>query len=85
MEFWKEDSIYLHDDIVHKLGFDALVMRVAPEYDPFGETRIINARWEELLSIAAEMRGEIFELVNEADSWAQNTFAEYEMFTILGL
>ena len=85
MEYWKADSIFLHDDVMYELGFDSLIVKVIPAYDPFGETKITKPLWTEIVRLAEEMGGEIANLVREADVWAHTTFKEYEMFTILGL
>jgi len=84
-EFWKKDSIYMHDDIMYNLNFDALIHQVVPEYNPFGETKISKAQWMDMGKLAMEIGGEILELVKEADAWVQDAFAEHEVFTILGL
>lgn len=85
MEYWKPDSINLHDDIMYELAFDSLIMKVAPEYDPFGETRITKPQQDEIVHLSAEIGGDVAALVIEADKWVQDTFAEYGVFTILGI
>ena len=84
-EFWKEDSVCIHDDIMCELAFGSLIQKVIPEYDPFGITMITRARWKKIVDAASEMGGDIAVLVDEADVWAQETFREYGLFTILGI
>lgn len=45
--FWKEDSLFLHDNVLFKnQGFEDAVMEVIPTYDPFGETEIFLEIWK---------------------------------------
>ncbi|MBP3655373.1 MAG: hypothetical protein J6K32_01605 [Clostridia bacterium] len=85
MDFWREDSISLHDDVMYESGFDSLIMDHVPEYAPFGTTRISAASWAKIVQAARRTGGEIAELVLEADAWALGVFEEHEVFTILGL
>lgn len=45
--FWKDDSLFLHDDVMFKnQGFVDAVIDVIPTYDPFGETEITHEIWK---------------------------------------
>ena len=84
--FWKEDSISLHDDILFKTPeFVDSIMEVVPTYDPFGETEISFEAWKKIGMIIREKDKRSQELYQEADSWLNEVFKEYECITILGI
>lgn len=85
MVFRKEDSIYLSDSIMYRLEFDLLLLCSIPEYNPFGETSVSKEQWSQIIDMAEKAGGELLELVREADLWAKNVFAEFGVFTIIGL
>ena len=85
--FWKKDSLSLHDDILFRIDeFEKAIVRVIPGYDPFGETEVYPAQWEEIGRIIRKKDNiEAIELYLEADTWAQDVFSSFECFTILGI
>lgn len=83
--FWKEDSICIHDDVVFQHEIDKLIMEVAPNYNPFGETEIRKEQWQKLVVLSKDIGGEVEEIIAEADEWAQLVFTQHSCFTILGL
>lgn len=84
--FWREDSIYLHDDILYQhKGFIDALRQVLPDYDPYGEVTINRKQWE-LIGRQAENQGsDVIELFAEANDWAATAFCQYETITILGI
>ena len=88
--FWKNDSICLHDDILYRVSvFEEAIVAVLPTYNPFGETEVYPAQWEEIGRIIRqkdnEDNKEAIELYSEADAWVQAVFSSFECFTILGM
>lgn len=83
--FWSEDSIYIDDDIVFCNNIDTLITSVVPSYDPFGITEISRGQWSVIVDKAKDIGGEVNGVILEADKWAVKVFAEYDIFTILGL
>ena len=85
--FWKNDSIYLHDDVLFTVsGFEEAIIEVIPTYAPFGETEVYPEQWREIGKIVQrKQEAEAFDLYLEADEWAQSVFSSYECFTILGI
>ena len=53
--FWKEDSICIHDDVVFQHEIDKLIMEVAPNYNPFGETEIQKEQWQKLVVLSKDI------------------------------
>lgn len=83
--FWKSSSLLLSDDIMCKLCLESLFKSVFDKYESYGETEVSKAQWESVLKKATEIGGEIAECIYEADVWVQETFEEYEIFTMMGL
>lgn len=83
--FWKDDSLLLHDDILYTLKIDDIFFEVNPDYNPYNETEINKEQWEQICKMAKVIGGEVSEAINEADIWGQETFKEYDVFTILGI
>lgn len=83
--FWKNDSLYLHDDILFDLKLEEVFYEANSSYDPFNETEINELQWQRIYKMAKTLGGEVFEVINEANEWATKTFKEYGLFTILGI
>ena len=83
--FWKNDSLYLYDDILYDLKIVELLLSVIPAYDEFGETEINELQWNEICNTAASIGSELKAVIDEADVWARETFKTYRIFTILGI
>ena len=74
-QFWEEDSLLLHDDLMRSSGFGAF----------FGITYITQIQWQNLFLAAQQQGGAVAEIAGEIDSWALETFQSHTMFTILGM
>lgn len=83
--FWREDSLNLHDDLMISLGLDALIAGAAPEYDPFGPAEISAEQWRRICAEAKKAGGELWQAVQELIPWAEDNFAQYPVFTIVGV
>ena len=84
LKLWKwEKDTYLFP--TYRLEFDLLLLCSIPEYNPFGETCVSKKQWSQITGMAEKAGGELLELVREADSWVKNVFAEFGVFTIIGL
>ena len=84
-DFWKTDSICIHDDIHCKIKLGELLKAVIPEYSPTGDTLVNREQWQMICRKAYESGGELAEAVTEADVWASDTFEQYSFFMILGI
>ena len=82
--FWKDDSIFLRDDIMaDNRHFLHAIKRVVPKFDPYGVTEISKMEWNMIqYEIIDESAADMYA---EADKWVQETFKECDCFTILGL
>lgn len=85
MEFWSNESIYMHDDIMYQLNFGELILNVIPTFTPFGETEIDIYSWEIIYKKAKEDNGELHQMIEELNLWGQDTFAKHDVFTIIGI
>lgn len=84
--FWKEDSLSIHDNTLYEnKGFVDAIMKVIPNYDPFGETEISYDEWKRIGQSIAEEDTSSLELYSEANEWVEDVLQEYGCFTILGL
>ena len=80
--YWKDTSIYLDAD-----NFDQLLLHriFPPEFQYYGETVITVKQWYQIYSDAQRIGGEVKEVIDEIDVWAQNCFQTNDIFTILGI
>lgn len=83
--FWSDDSLYMHDDIMMKIGFYELLSEVIEGYSPFGIYEINKDKWEMILNKSYKYGEEISVAIKELKPWAENNFSENEVFTILGI
>ena len=83
--FWKEDSLYLHDDVLDKNVSFENVLRKVISFDPLGETKVSKENWEEIGRIIPQDDISSLELYREADLWAKEVFKLYDYFTIIGV
>jgi hypothetical protein len=84
--FWKNDSIYLDDDILTmNLGFYEALKKVVPTYDPYNETEFSREDWENVRKNIPGSDIKSLELYAEADEWAQENFKRFSKFTIIGI
>lgn len=83
---WNETSLYLYDDIFDELGLYENVFGKAFEvYDRWGPNRVTRGDWERLLALARGCGGGVAELFGELAPWAEENFAEFDEFWILGV
>ena len=75
----------MSDDILYSLGIEKLFIDTIPDYDCFGESLIDNSIWNNIINKAEKIGGEVYECILEADEWVQQTFMEYNVFTIIGI
>ena len=83
--FWRTDSISLSDDILVTLGIESLFASVIPNYNSYSEFEVDKQLWNTIKRKAQEIGGETFLCILEADEWVQNTYLEYDLFTIIGV
>ena len=82
---WKSDSICLSDDMLYSLGVEELFVDTIPNYNCFGESVIDRSTWNRIMNKAEKIGGQVYECISEADIWVQQTFQEYDVFTIIGI
>ena len=84
--FRKDDSVFLHDDILDQCGglVDALML-IIPSYDRYGPTEVSAADWEKIGKAIRQSDISSAELYEEASAWAAEVFKTEECFTILGI
>ncbi len=82
--FWKNDSIFLHDDVMTD-GFIESIIEVIPAYDPFGKTEISSFEWRKIGENTLSKDTESQEQYKEADKWLKCVFQKHNCFTILGI
>ena len=83
--FWSEDSILLADSTYSRLNLYKFLAELIDGYDPYDNYEIDRELWEQMLSKADEIGGEMKELFEEATPWVEANYEENEVFTILGL
>lgn len=86
LEFWSEDSLYIHDDTF--LNYPELlkaIMKVVPAYDSYGVTVMTKKCWEEIGALIANANQDAHDFYDEIDEWAKPVLETYGMFTMLGI
>ena len=83
--FGKSDSIFLSDDCLFTIGMLGFFKSVIPCYNDHSEFEIGRELWGRIVKKAQEVGGEVPECISEADKWAEETFREYDVFTIIGV
>ncbi|MBP3702890.1 MAG: hypothetical protein J6I65_03790, partial [Lachnospiraceae bacterium] len=58
---------------------------VIPNYNSYSEFEIDKELWSDIKQKAQEIGGEVCVCILEADEWVQNTYLEYDFFTIIGV
>lgn len=81
---WKDNSIFLNDDVLYKDFVDA-IMEIIPSYDPYNATKITISQWKKIGEIIVNKDLKSQEIYNEADAWLNTVFTTYDCFTILGI
>ena len=82
---WKEDSLYIEDDFIRELQLDSLFSETLEDYDCTGETVVTPLQWEKITARAAEAGGKWQEVIEELSPWAEETFANFDCFTVIGV
>ena len=83
--FWKNDSIYLNDNILSQLEIGSIILSVIPEYDPYGVTKVSEREWKAILNEAERIGGDAYTAILEANEWVIDNFNTHTVFTILGI
>ncbi|MBQ4563855.1 MAG: hypothetical protein IJA58_05190 [Lachnospiraceae bacterium] len=83
--FWKEDSLLLRDDILHRTELVNILGGLICNYNYYGETEIDQEQWKIICKIASDTGGELEEVILELKPWVEENFKEHTVFTILGI
>lgn len=83
--FWLEDSVLIHDDEWYESGLEDFFFTELPDLEEYGTAEIDAQMWKELLDKAFGYDETVKEALAELNVWVKETFAENEIFTILGL
>ena len=82
--YWANDSILLAVQIMRDIGVYSFFYDVIPNYDAYENAVIDKDLWEHIKERSKEYSTEVQECIAEAEDWVQDTFKEYEVFTIIG-
>ena len=82
--FWNDDSILLSVETMRDIGLYKFFYDVIPHYDKYEDAAIDKDLWENIKERSKEYSTQIQECIAEAEDWVQDTFKEYEVFTIIG-
>ena len=82
--FWNDDSILLSVETMRDISMYDFFYDVIPNYDAYENAVIDKDLWEHIKERSKEYGTQIQECIAEAESWVQETFREYEVFTIIG-
>ena len=83
--YWKSDSISLSDDLLFTLGINDLLASVIPNFNDYSEFEINRELWNCIMQKAKKIGGEVLACISEANEWVNNTYLEYDVFTIIGV
>ena len=83
--FWKEDSLLLRDEIMHRTGFVSILEELVCDYNYYGSTEIDRKQWNAIRKIACDTGSELQQVILELEPWIEENFKEYAVFTILGI
>ena len=82
---WREDSIYIYDEVCAYAGLERIFRDAIPGYDTYGLTRVTKDDWAKVESMAARRGGAAAEAVEEAKWWTAKALEEDGFFTICGI
>lgn len=85
VSFWTDDSLLISDDIHYMLGLEDIFKMFIPYYDPLGEIEVSENQWNMIMKKSAEIDGQLYDCLKEADNWVRVTFKEYDSFTMIGM
>lgn len=83
--FWKDDSLYLHADIVDELQVGQLLQQAIPHFAYYGPTIVTWENWQEVKRISAERDSKTQDVMNEIDEWVKECFFLEDCFSIFGI
>lgn len=82
----REDSIYLHEDILYDgMEFAEAIKEVIPDYNQKGNTEVSVDEWLKIGQIVKEKDVFAREIYQDADMWVQLACVECGCVTILGV
>ena len=83
---WKDNSVYLHDDILYDaMDFADAIREVLPEYDPAGCIEVSVDDWLKIGKAVDQKDILAREIYQDANMWVQLACAECGCITILGV
>ncbi|MBQ9868654.1 MAG: hypothetical protein IJM32_03260 [Ruminococcus sp.] len=82
--FWNDDSTLLSVETMRDIGLYDFFYDVIPHYDAYEDAVVDKELWERIKERSKEYSTQIQECIAEAESWVQETFKEYDVFTIRG-
>lgn len=84
--FRKEDSLFLHDDILmdNMEVIDAFFDTI-PSFDPFGATEITYEQWREIGKNISQKSKKSKEIYDEANKVLESVFESKKCITVLGI
>ena len=86
LEFWRDDSIYVHDNIFWEYPeLSDVFKEVVPSYDPFEMIEFSQDDWKKIGLIVKGKKQDTQDFYNELNDWVQPVLQEYGVFTILGI
>ena len=83
--FWSDDSLYLHADIIDESGVGGLFLQTIPHFHYYGGTHVDRETWREVKWCSGKTDDRIQEIITEIDEWVQGCFWTEGSFTILGI
>ena len=82
--FWNDDSILLSVETMRDIGLYDFFYDVIPHYDAYENAVVDKELWERIKERSKEYGTQIQECISEAEDWVQETFKQYDVFTIIG-
>lgn len=82
---WSSDSLLLHDNILQRSGFGKILQETLPAYNQYGITVVNWTQWQCILQHALAQGGGAELVALEVNEWAEDTFRDHAVFTILGI
>ncbi|MCQ2465415.1 MAG: hypothetical protein MJ095_07530 [Oscillospiraceae bacterium] len=83
--FWLQDSLLIHDDDWYDSGLEDFFFTEVPDLDDYGTTEISHEQWDALMDRSSDYDETVREALAELAVWAEETFRDNEVFSILGL
>lgn len=83
-DFWNENSICIDDNDM-TTRFVELIRKYVPSYDYYGVTEITLEQWQQIKNEGLLNNDKTTDIITQAESWMEETFAKEKVFTILGI